>query len=468
MNFLKSIPYIRGDKNNISEYDDSRFILTLFFGSLLVRIFYVVFLNVNQIADGQDILMLTNDDQKAYWLFAEALLKDTSWMTEHVSYRPPLYPMFLALVTAIIGAGKNFINILLLQCVIGSFSVVIIYYISKNIFNRQTAVLSSLWASIYPLYLYYCGFILGETVVIFLFLLFTLFIVMYLNEYRHTMIICSGVIYALLIHVDPRFIFHLPFVLLYFYVGLIDLRKSVKAYIIFSLVVLLCSLPWAVRNHLVYKDRFVLINTRTLDKWAEKPIINIGKGAENRQISSGLVKPDNLEKFEELKRKSILLYMENNGTKKPDKDMPRFAKISSEEEIMAFESGIRPAFGIIPLYLHNFIEFWRFARFKPDYNPYPDLRFENTWALHRNLIGILFTGVLFPFLLVGIIFCIKYRNNYALILCLIILIHTFLHVIVHARERYRMPIEGFVAMLAFYGLLEIIAKYKINSRATIR
>jgi 4-amino-4-deoxy-L-arabinose transferase-like glycosyltransferase len=448
--------------------NERKLIQVLFWGSLCIRIVYVVFFNVNRVADGQDILLLTRDDQQSYWLFAKAMLSDSSWLTEDVSYRPPLYPLFLSVVTILFGTGEHFMNIFLVQSVVSSFSVVIIYYLAKTIFNRQTAFFSSLWAGIYPLFLYYSGFMLGETLVIAFFLFFTLSLLLYIKERRESIVVFSGIIYALMIHTDPRFIVHLPFIFVYFYIGLRDVKQSAKAYLILFLVMLGCSLPWAIRNHAVYPDQFVFINTRTSDKWVKRPLHNIHRHSDEAQGQQVRAKPDTLEEFEALKRRNITVYKNRTRDDGSDEtiDTPRFAKIYSDDEITAFEHGARPQFSIHQLYIYHFVEFWRFARFRPAYNPYPDLRFENVWAPHRNIIGILFTGVLIPFFLAGIIFCMKQKNNYQVILCLIVFVHTLLHVFVHSRERYRMPIEGLMFMIAFYGLFEIVTRFKIRAKAT--
>lgn len=457
---------MRTDKKNaLVILYENKFIIALFLFSLLIRVLYVFFYNVNKIAHGQDIMKI-GDDQGSYWQFAQAFLTDTSWLTAHINHRPPAYPMFLALVSALFGPGRNFISILLVQCIISSISVIIIYSLAKKIFNKQTAVLASVWAAIYPLYLYYCGFILRETILIFLLLVFVLLLIKYLEENKRSLIIFLGVIYALLIHADPRFLFHLPFIVLYLYIGLRTFKKSVKEFAIFVLMVLLCSLPWAIRNFLTYKNTFVLIDTSTLGTWSKKAVTNVSTGIGEQRTKESTMRPDPLEKFEEIKKKAIVSYKVSREKNTADNDQYILSDegISSEEELKAFESGIRPTFDIPHLYLYHFIEFWRFARFKPDYNPYPDLRFENSWSLRRNVVGILFTGILFPFLLAGIIFSLKQRNRYAIIVCSIMIIHTFLHIFVHARERYRMPIEGFIFMFAFYCILEIISKYRALKR----
>ena len=447
-------------------HNDKKIVIALFFFSLLARVVYVVFFNVNRLAHAQNIFRLRHDDQGSFWQFAAAVLEDKLWLTSHISFRPPLYPLFLALIASAFGTGKNFIAIMLVQCVIGSFSVLFIYFIAKTVFNRQTAALSASWAAVYPLFLYYCGFLLAETMVIFLFLFFVLSVLMFLRREKLLIMAGSGILYALLIHADPRFLFHFPFVFFYLYIGLADLKKTVKPFIMLSLIALLCSVPWAVRNHFTYKDRFVLINTRTLDMWAKRTVVNVNGRTGDEQNSEGNAKPKSLEQFEEWKRKTLTEHPgdgretpgDNEGKKGP-------AWKISQGEISAFENGARPSFSIPGLYLHHFLEFWRFARFTPGYDPYPDLRFESKWGRDRNLIGIAFTGVLLPSFAAGIFFCVKRRSRFGLLLCAIMFTHMLLHMIVHSRERYRMPIEGFIFMVAFYVLREIVAKFKMYTKS---
>jgi 4-amino-4-deoxy-L-arabinose transferase-like glycosyltransferase len=355
---------------------------------------------------------------------------------------------------------------MLVQCVIGSFSVLLIYFLAKTVFNRQAAALAASWAAVYPLFLYYCGFLLAETIVIFLFLFFVLSVLVFLRKKKLSIMAGSGILYALLIHADPRFLFHFPFVFFYLYIGLADLRKTVKPFIMFSLIVLLFSVPWAVRNHFAYEDRFVLINTRTLDMWAKRTVVNVSGRTRDEQNSAGNAKPKSLEQFEEWKRKTLTEHPGYGQETPGDYESKRgpAGKIS-QEEMSAFENGARPSFSIPGLYLHHFLEFWRFARFAPGYDPYPDLRFERKWGRGRNLIGIAFTGVLLPFFAAGIFFCVKQKNRFGLLLCAIVFTHMLLHVIVHSRERYRMPIEGFIFMVAFYGLWEIAAKFKMYTKS---
>lgn len=429
-----------------------RIALLLFVAAFIFRLVYVVFLNVNPV--NQQPIGTILGDQNSYWKFAQAVFADPSSLFTDIGFRPPLYPLFLSLVIALSGGGEPFIVVFVIQSFIGALSVVLIYLIALDVFDRSVAVASSLWAAVYPLYLYYCGLVLGETVVTFLFLLFLYILFLHFREQRNGPMALAGLVYAMLIHADPRFLFHLPFILLYLLVGFKKPSRAVEVFGLFLMVVLVCSIPWAVRNYMVYPDRFVLINKTTLDRWAKRTVLNTGHGDRTRH---GYKLPKNAEEFEAEKERAIEEFRERDSGAAHSKraHMPMYKSIASDGEVNAFNEGVRPSFSLIGLYTHHFIEFWRFARFSPAYNPSPDLRFEPVWASRRNFLGVLFSGLLYPFLVAGIFFALRERLALTWVAALILFVHTVLHVVVHARERYRMPVEGIVFMFAFYGLLRI-------------
>ena len=455
----------------MEKWNNNKIIWAIFLVSLLTRIIYVYFYNVNPIAHGQDI---NYGDQPTYWHFAEAFLRDSSWISDDVSFRPPIYPLFLAMIVSVAGSGNNFINIMLAQSFMSAVCVVIIYYLALNVFNKPSALFTAVWAALNPFYLYYSGYMLRENLTIMFFLLFTLLLIKFIKEQKRTLIIMLGLLYTLLIHTDPRFLFHAPFVVLYLYTGLHGWRNTLKSFSLFILIVIICSIPWGFRNHMVDHDSFVVINKET-KIWFNKLLSDYGMSANDNEAILGVKKPRTLEEFEALKRKAIHTYQSKrdqadflNNTA-AQKDGPHYSMIVSDEELNAFMSGIRPTYNVLHKYFYHFKEFWRFARFKPEYDPYPDLRFEPVWSRLHNMIGILSSGILYPFFAIGVFFCAKFYlnqyNKYGFILLLIIMVHTLLHVIVHSRGRYRVPIDAFVAIIAFFSIMELISRFHISETA---
>ena len=411
--------------------NDSKLIFFLFFSALLIRVVWLLIFNgpVNPTGDEPGYVSYANDILNNSWLSSET-------SSEH---REPFYPIVVAFFQGLFGAGKDYINIKLVQCVISSLSVIIIYLISRDFFSNKIAIYASAWALLYPPYCHFNTFVLRESLEVFLFLLLVFFLLKIGKASRYYALFFSAVIYTILIHTDARFLFHLPFIILYLYITLNNLKTTIRLFLLFTVFTLILSVPWGIRNHIVHNDEFVLICTRTLEKWGQTAL----KAAAPLNKIKADNRPKTLEEFERVKNESIL----------------------SENEMTAFNNGARPAYTNLGKRFALFIEFWRFARFREGYFPYPDLRFQKKWSTGHNVQGILFEGLFYPFLLIGIYFFIKEKHKYGIVLTMTISVHTLLHVIVHARDRYRLPISALVTIAAVYGLFKLIEIIKCHNEA---
>jgi len=402
--------------------NDSKLIFFLFFSALLIRVVWLLIFNgpVNPTGDEPSYVSYANDILNNSWLSSET-------SSEH---REPFYPIVVAFFQGLFGAGQDYINIKLILCVISALSVIIIYLISRDFFSNKIAIYASAWALLYPPYCHFNTFVLRETLEVFLFLLLVFFLLKIGKASRYYALFFSAVIYTILIHTDARFLFHLPFIILYLYITLNNLKTTIRLFLLFTVFTLVLSVPWGIRNHVVHSDKFVLICTRTLGTW--------GQAALNAASPLNKIKADNrpktLEEFEQFKNETVL----------------------NEEEKTGFNNGARPAYTNLGKRFALFTEFCRFARFREGYFPYPDLRFQKKWSVGHNTQGILFEGLFYPFLLIGIYFFIKEKHKHGIVLSMIISVHILLHVIVHGRARYRLSISALVTIAAVYGLFKII------------
>ena len=120
-------------------------------------------------------------------------------------------------------------------------------------------------------------------------------------------------------------------------------------------------------------------------------------------------------------------------------------------------------FNTLERYWAEFKEFWRPVRFTAGYVG-SGFRFEGpSWSLAHNLsLGVTY-GLLLPFFLIGSFFIIKYKNKYGIFFLILISTHTFLHVVLMwVRNRYRIPIDALVILIAFYGLYSLRIILPIN------
>jgi len=78
----------------------------------------------------------------------------------------PLYCYFVGLVYAVFGVGLDAVR--LIQCVIGSFSCVLLYWIGRQTFSEIIGIASGLCLGMYGLHIYYTEIILPAVLVVFL------------------------------------------------------------------------------------------------------------------------------------------------------------------------------------------------------------------------------------------------------------------------------------------------------------
>jgi tetratricopeptide (TPR) repeat protein len=97
--------------------------------------------------------------------WAQAIIAGKDF-TGGVFFRAPLYPYFLALVYRVF--GHDYLAARLVQFLIGSFSCVLVYFLAKRIFNRRTAVIAGVAASLYGVLIYFDGELLIPVLLVFL------------------------------------------------------------------------------------------------------------------------------------------------------------------------------------------------------------------------------------------------------------------------------------------------------------
>lgn len=241
----------------------------------------------------------------------------------------------------------------------------------------------------------------------------------------------SSLLLVLLIHTDARF---LPFILVL--PGLVlamnrSWSATLKVWSWTLLFFVLLMVPYQIRGFVAF-GKPVIVTERVLEKWL--PLFGT-RLASDRPAEGGSLRAVWLRDWES--KKSLEL----------DRLTP--------EERNYFLSGGRPAVGRVETYWYQFLEYWRFGRFEPTYRPYPDGRFTGTKSLPHFISSVV---VVVPFLLL-LPFAWKRSSQVEKRLLLVILLflaaHTFLHVVTHARERYRIPVEVLTSIVVALSLVNV-------------
>jgi len=128
---------------------------------LLLRLVYAV-------AFGAGVV--PSDDSFAYNLYAVKILESPHWYLSNdfgAHGREPGYPLFLALIYLVFGK-ENFIAVHITQAFISLGTVVMIARLAYRFFDRKAAYIALFWSGLHVFYIYYCGTLIRETLIVFL------------------------------------------------------------------------------------------------------------------------------------------------------------------------------------------------------------------------------------------------------------------------------------------------------------
>jgi 4-amino-4-deoxy-L-arabinose transferase-like glycosyltransferase len=425
--------------NIISKYSFYKLLFLFFFLSLLVRLIYGFYAY-------QKYGSSNFSDDWVYIKFAEAMLRqgffvtDISDMTQTKSGITPLYPSLIFLSFKVFGIA--YLPLVIINAVLSSFITIIIFFIGKYSFNEYVGLLSSFWTIFYVNTIRWVPTLLKESLIQFLFALLVLLILIYLIKNRSFLTLALlTFVFALLIHTDERYIIY--YVVLVAVIIVIDgksIKQKLLSFVYMNLLLLAFMTPWFIRNYEVY-NRPVILSERTAfmtDKLF---------GYKNENYYSQEIQISNAT------LDSIIKGM-------PVQDMTMYNLI---QRGMSYGSYPRRYSKIEKLYI-DFKELWRPFRFS-DMWVSEGFRPEGKWSVSHNISLILTYGVLLPFFLIGLYDSLKTKNKASLILLSIVIIHTIIHTtFVLSQNRYRIPLDVIIIVIAFYGLTEILGKgYRLKA-----
>lgn len=414
------------------------YITILFF--LLLRVFYV--------------FALGNFDKSSFWgmdaygynEYAKTILYDSSWLkgTNFIgSTREPVYPFFVAGVYFLFGE-ESFLAVYIIQAIISSLTLLIIYKLAYLIGNsKAVAYLSLLWAGFYFFYIRWIGELLRETLVIFLYTLFfyLLFKLLKNKSVRMKSILFLSLSYTLLIHTDGRYLFYAPFLIILFLIYSRPIWQALKNYIIFGILVVLFTVPWTVRNYIAYGDVIIVsYYTLNLSSTELTPRKELFDTSTINEVKTTLHFGCNMNYPTETEIDSIIAGFNPRNR--------------SDAEIKAIRKGKRAATSYFGRKAYFFKRMWAPFTFGGYYAPFP-MAFFVVGHIRHNIISILQYGILIPFALFFIVYSIIKRTKWIWFYILPISIHMLLHLITFGDERYRQPVDAFIGILAINGIIFI-------------
>jgi 4-amino-4-deoxy-L-arabinose transferase-like glycosyltransferase len=233
--------------------------ISVFIASFVVRLIYL-------------LEMLFKSPFSSY-LYLDALRYD-SWAQSiafglqqiiEPTFRAPFYPIFLAVIYRIFGHYLFFAR--LAQMLLGGLVCLMVYFLALRIFNKRTAIISSLLAAFYGPFLYWSGEILIVTLIVFLDLAALLILFRAFDKPRKLLWLLGGVVLGLSGIARPNLLIFIPWIVLLIlfmnkFKEVNTTKKQRLAYMLSFLAgVLLVISPVTIKNFIAADD-FVLISSQ--------------------------------------------------------------------------------------------------------------------------------------------------------------------------------------------------------------
>jgi 4-amino-4-deoxy-L-arabinose transferase-like glycosyltransferase len=415
----------------------------IFISSFFARLSYGFFINTNTSVS-------TYVDDLDYISYANNILSQGIWVPDisklysNSHLVAPGYPMVVAFLFYLF--GQSYTVIILFNSLISSISVVVIFFIGKETFNKQVGLMSSAFATFYVMFYISIPRFLKEDLIL---LLLVLAVYFFIRESKRSYVSyflpLFSLIYGMLIHVDERYFSYL----LVFVIGFIflnkggNIKRGIKRSLIFIVLVSILMTPWLIRNYVVYGDRVVVITEQTA-RFTDK-IFDY-----NPLLSDYGKKEEKYSRFE----------WEDSfaDNLRANEDIP---ELKRGKRYRSLQQGVRDGnmphkFSTTEALVNNFIEHWRPFRLSSGYIG-SGYRYSKPWSNLHNITSVLTYGILLPFFVVGSVLVFRRRDKYGILILSLIFVNTLLHVLLFAgKERYRVPVDSFIIIISCKVMYDII------------
>jgi len=330
-----------------------------------------------------------------------------AWLTSQYfgMIRTPGYPIILGSVYTIFGEDDIYVKAI--QIIICSITAALIFYLGIILFSRLVGLLSAVWYITYYDFIRTSFILLRETWITFFILLTLLFFTLYSKSRKLRCIIIGSLSFGCLVLIDPRYSFFLFIILMFVSFFSKNWQYRMRDLIMSMLGIMVFLIPWAVHQSRI-NDRVVIFSPY----YDAKIISFIGA---------------------------------HSAAHEGDKD--NTYEVKRDEYL----SGVA-------VYLHRFIDYWRFARFKTDIRARDDIKYRSAWGLSKNLSNILHVGLLLPFIFIGFYLIIKMLQLPQLFILSLLIYHMVFHLLICYLYRYRLPILPLFFLIGWYGVTHVTRK----------
>lgn len=427
-----------------AEMSEQKLVILLFVMALVIRLGVSLNAYVNIRSDDPELF------NNLYYLMALDIVEQGKIFYEtDDAYKDvvgPVMPWIIAL--SIFLFGNNWLGIFFITSLASALIVLFIVKLCLLLFERSVAILAGIWSAFSPLYLLFVPSA-GKDLWMAFFLIFMLYYLIKMfgfTQYSLTRFIVFTVAFVVSIHLDERYVMFAPIFFFYILYSETDSFR-IPAFSktgLFTLLVILLMLPWAIRNYNKY-DRIVLLTTRT-ERITDKLF-----GHEPRENVLDHAYGTDLYYIHDYQIDSVLRGLKtrtDGGFRIP------------EGQRKAMESGD------MPKHFDKFEAFW--SRFKTMYKPF---QIGGVWertgyyfyekSLAHNLSSALFYGIMLIFSFPGFYWLFNQNRQVFYLFISVILVYSAIHLLTipYTVWRYRLPLDSIFIVTGSYGLISVLKRF---------
>ena len=201
-------------------------------------------------------------DSKIYFDWAKELSNSNKWFGKEVFFMSPGYPYFLAFIFKFF--GPSILAVRILQALINTATIFLIYKTTRNLFDRNTGYVAASIAAVYSIFIFFSGAVFGETIQTFFVTALIYFLSKNQENYRHNKWFLSGLMLGLasLFRANILIVFPALFIwIAYSFYKSENLKKELKRTLIFLFIgTAIPILPVTLNNFFAGKE-FVLLTS---------------------------------------------------------------------------------------------------------------------------------------------------------------------------------------------------------------
>jgi len=386
----------------------NRIIFLLVTLAVLLRIGYIFTLDNSYIGRW--------DDQG--WAIAKNLVSGHGYQMEYffdsglLSFRPPVFPLFLAGLFMIFGQSILVARIFL--ALINVINCLVIYFLGKEMYNREVGLIAMAISVFYPIFIYWSGHVGPESLITLLLSLSVLYAFKARNLKYRNAILC-GLFLGLSVLCRSMILGLIPLIIVWLCLNRKGFGSTFRSATI--VIVTFCTImsPWIVRNYIVH-DRLVLTSTEggiTFYCAHNPKMLTVGK-------RDWCVPREGLEEAKDLSEVDRDKFFYKKGMK-----------------FICDNPGV-----YLKLVFERVIRFWRF---------YPHLGHgDNVYDRWHAILMFCTDGPLILLALWGLIRLFKTEPKKAALFMFVLLYFTAVSGLIRGSIRYRAPIMPYVILLCSY------------------